>query len=75
MKHLGARWDITDQKDGQKKVVYANLCTGTIFDCGLAPANSPMILLLEFVIDEGDAGDMVFVNGQFYTQTHKEMCA
>lgn len=75
MKHLGARWDITDQKDGQKQVAYLNLCTGTKFECGLTPANSPMGLILEFILSEGDPGDMVFLNGQFYTQTHKEMCA
>lgn len=74
MKQLGARWDITDQADG-KKVVYMNLCTGCSFDCGVAPAASPMCLLLEFIVSEGDPGDMIFLNGQFYTQTHKEMSA
>lgn len=75
MKTLGARWNITDQADGQKAVVYINLCNGTTFECGLTPAGSPMGLILEYILNEGDPGDMVFLNGQFYTQTHKEMPA
>lgn len=75
MKALGARWNITDQADGQKAVVYINLCTGCRFECGVIPAHTATGLILEFILDQGNPGDMVFLNDQFYTQTHKEMSA
>lgn len=72
--NLGARWTITDVKDG-RMVVYENLEHGKRFDCGIERGDTPLDMILEFIISEGDPGDLVFLNGLFYTQIHKEMTA
>ena len=74
MKNLGARWTITEKPEG-KIVMYENLETGIAFNCGMSPPGTDLFLILEFILSEGDPGDLVFVNGQFYTQTCKEICA
>ena len=74
MKNLGARWTITEKPEG-KVVVYENLEAGIKFDCGVSPPTTPIGMILEFILTEGDPGDLVFLNGQFYTQTCKEICA
>lgn len=74
MKSLGARWSITDTKDG-KIVVYENLEAGIRFECGVCRRDTPVDMILEFILGEGDPGDLVFLNGLFYTQTQKEICA
>lgn len=68
MQTLGARWMIQDQKQGQRAVSYQNLDTGTVFDCGACEPGTSMESILDFILSEGDAGDLVFLNGTFYTQ-------
>lgn len=70
---LGARWDITTQQD-YLLVMYSNLETGVTFDCGLIAASTPLNQLLEFILSEGDPGDLVFFNGTML-QIQKEVRA
>lgn len=72
MNSLGARWSITDEAAG-RHVVYHNLVRGLVFDCG--HTNDDMGKLLQFIVSEGDPGDMVFLNDLFYTQIHKGVVA
>jgi hypothetical protein len=72
--NFGARWLIVEKQDG-KSVKYENLEAGISFDCGVTPVAASIGMILEFIISEGDPGDLVFLNGTFYTQTQKEMCA
>lgn len=62
MEKLGARWDIVDTEGG-KSVMYENLVAGVQFNCGICPATTTVPMLLEFILTEGDAGDIVFLNG------------
>lgn len=74
MKALGAKWNITDTRDG-RLVVYENLVDHHRFDCGVERRDTPFDMILEFIISEGDPGDLVFLNGKFYTQIYKEVTA
>lgn len=71
MKSLGARWTIVESETG-KTVVYENLETGVVFNCGVCKPETPILSILEFILSEGDPGDFVYLNGTFFTQTHKE---
>lgn len=71
--NFGARWDIKDQDDN-KLISYSNLETGVVFDCGAVRSDTPLNMLLEFILSEGDAGDLVFVNGNLL-QIQKEVRA
>lgn len=74
MRTLGARWTVTETASG-RLVVYENLERGLTFNCGVEPLSTPFDLIVEFIIQEGDPGDLVFLNGKFYTQLQKEMSA
>jgi hypothetical protein len=71
---LGAKWVISNQKQGIS-VRYENHEHGIDFDCGVTARATPLELILEFILGEGDPGDLVFLDGMFYTQLQKEICA
>lgn len=72
--NFGARWDVVDVEAG-KSVIYENLESDIQFDCGIVRSDTPMSMILEFIVSEGDPGDMVFVNGSPMMVLQKEVRA
>ena len=61
--NLFARWTIKETNIGIS-VVYENLERGIIFDCGICRKDTLPEMLLEFIMSEGDAGDLVYWGNQ-----------
>lgn len=68
MLNLKALWNVDLQKSGQYAVKYQNYSTGKKHDCGLTNPGVSLNEVLEFVMNEGDGGDLLFLNGKFWTQ-------
>jgi len=71
---LGARWTLNDRKEGIS-VVYENLESGITFDCGIVRLDTPLDHLAEFIVSEGDPGDMVYRNGAHIFQVLSQEAA
>jgi hypothetical protein len=54
-----ARWTIKETDTGIS-VVYENLVRGITFDCGICRKDTLPELLWEFIVSEGDPGDVVY---------------
>lgn len=68
--NFGARWTVVDGH-----VVYENLVSGTSFDCGQANSSATPKQVMEFIVGEGDVGDLVFYNGElFYLLKGNKTC-
>jgi len=53
--------------------VYENLERGIKFDCGVTPKGTLADLILEFIMSEGDPGDLVYWNNaQPFQVLHQE---
>lgn len=66
--NLGARWTIEDVATG-KSVKYENFVKGIGFDCGIQTPDKDLHEIMAFIISEGDPGDIVILNGSFYSHT------
>lgn len=49
---------------GGLSLIYENLVDGITHDCGVVRGDTLPILLLEFIIGEGDPGDVVTWDGK-----------
>jgi hypothetical protein len=61
--NLLARWTVKETNKGIS-VVYENLERGITFDCGICRKDTLPELLLEFIMSEGDPGDLVYWGNQ-----------
>lgn len=61
--NLLARWTVKETSKGIS-VVYENLERGITFDCGICRKDTLPELLLEFIMSEGDPGDLVYWGNQ-----------
>lgn len=57
------RWDFQTRAGGIE-ITYANLLTGKLLVCGVARPGTLLPILIEYVYEEGDAGDVVFIDGK-----------
>lgn len=64
---MKAKWDILTQDDGGILVIYRNFITDLVFECGICKPGTPLDLIIEYIEEEGDAGDQIFHDGRWLT--------
>lgn len=53
-----ANWRVWLQADGNLGVTYVNPVTGATFKCGVVRADTPVQLVLQWVLDRGQAATL-----------------
>lgn len=58
-----ARWDVQQHRD-KTAITYINLYTHQTFDCGDQRTDVPVNMILDWIAENADSGDAVFLNGK-----------